>query len=68
MPTMMVPRFSAMSVSLSASGLADIGRSHLSLIEQGVRNPTLEIFYKTSRVLSVKSSEILRSIEFEMEK
>lgn len=28
------------------SGLADIGRTHLSAIERGVRKPTLETFLK----------------------
>ena len=28
------------------SGLADIGRTHLSAIERGVRKPTLETFFK----------------------
>ena len=27
------------------SGLADIGRTHLSAIERGVRKPTLETFF-----------------------
>ena len=31
------------------SGLADIGRTHLSAIERGERKPTLETFYRISQ-------------------
>ena len=33
------------------SGLADIGRTHLSAIERGERKPTLETFFKISDAL-----------------
>ena len=45
------------------SGLADIGRTHLSAIERGVRKPTLETFFKIADALSVKPSELMRLIE-----
>ena len=48
------------------SGLADIGRTHLSAIERGERKPTLETFYRISQALEVKASDILRSIEDEI--
>ena len=49
------------------SGLADIGRTHLSAIERGVRKPTLETFYRIGEALHIRSSTILQSIEKEMQ-
>ncbi len=45
------------------SGLADIGRSHLSAIERGERKPTLETLYKISNALGIKMSAIIAEIE-----
>ena len=45
------------------SGLADIGRTHLSAIERGVRKPTLETFFKIADALDIKPSELIRTIE-----
>ena len=45
------------------SGLADIGRTHLSAIERGVRKPTLETLYKISQALGVHMSELAEEIE-----
>jgi len=45
------------------SGLADIGRTHLSAIERGERRPTLETFYRISQALEVRPSDLMRSIE-----
>ena len=45
------------------SGLADIGRTHLSAIEKGERKPTLETLYRISTALEVKMSEIIVEIE-----
>lgn len=45
------------------SGLADIGRTHLSAIERGVRKPTLETLYRIAVALDVKMSEIVIEIE-----
>ena len=45
------------------SGLADIGRTHLSAIERGVRKPTLETLFKIADALNVKPSEIVKMIE-----
>lgn len=45
------------------SGLADIGRTHLSAIERGERKPTLETLYRISCALDVKMSDIVREIE-----
>lgn len=45
------------------SGLADIGRTHLSAIERGERKPTLETLYRISNALNVKMSDIVKEIE-----
>lgn len=45
------------------SGLSDIGRSHLSAIENGGRKPTLETLYRISRALGISMSEIVLEIE-----
>ncbi len=45
------------------SGLADIGRTHLSAIERGERKPTLETFFKISDALNVKASVLMQQIE-----
>lgn len=36
------------------SGLAGIGRTHLSAIERGARKPTLETFFRISEALGVR--------------
>lgn len=45
------------------SGLADIGRTHLSAIERGVRKPTLETFFKIADALDIAPSELMKIIE-----
>lgn len=50
------------------SGLADIGRTHLSAIERGVRKPTLETFFKIADALQIKPSELVKLIENEIAK
>ena len=50
------------------SGLADIGRSHLSAIERGERKPTLETFYRICNALDVKMSTVILKIEEELNK
>ncbi len=50
------------------SGLAGLGRTHLSAIERGVRKPTLETFYRLAEALQIKPSEIMRAIEEEVKK
>ena len=47
------------------SGLADIGRTHLSAIERGERRPTLDTFFKISQALDIRASDLLRAIEEE---
>lgn len=45
------------------SGLADIGRTHLSAIERGERKPTLETLYRIATAMDVKMSDIVSEIE-----
>ena len=49
------------------SGLADIGRTHLSAIERGERKPTLETFFRISEALRMQPSELMREIEKEIQ-
>lgn len=49
------------------SGLADIGRTHLSAIELGSRKPTLETLYRIAVALDVKMSDIVAEIEKRIE-
>ena len=49
------------------SGLADIGRTHLSAIERGPRKPTLETLYRIAVALDVKMSDIVAEIENRIE-
>ena len=45
------------------SGLADIGRSHLSAIERGERKPTLETLYRICTALDIKMSTLILKLE-----
>ena len=49
------------------SGLADIGRTHLSAIERGERKPTLETLYRLAIALDMKMSDIVKQIECRLE-
>lgn len=49
------------------SGLADIGRTHLSAIERGQRKPTLETFYRISCALDMKMSDLVIMLEERLE-
>ena len=49
------------------SGLADLGRTHLSAIEHGERKPTLETLYRLSGALEVPMWVIVKNIEEELE-
>ena len=48
------------------SGLACIGRTHLSAIENGERKPTLETFYRICQALDVKMETVIIEIEKEI--
>ena len=46
-----------------ASGLAGIGRTHLSAIERGQRKPTLETFFCIAEALDIPPSKLMKRIE-----
>ena len=50
------------------SGLAGIGRTHLSAIERGQRRPTMETFFKIAEALDMRPSTLMAEIEQELEK
>lgn len=50
------------------SGLAGIGRTHLSAIERGERKPTLETFFKIAYAMDIRPSVIMQAIEEENDK
>ena len=50
------------------SGLADIGRTHLSAIERGERKPTLETLYRIACALDMKMSDVMIVLENRLEK
>lgn len=45
------------------SGLADIGRTHLSAIERGERKPTLETLYRICNALDIRMSTFVLKLE-----
>lgn len=45
------------------SGLADIGRTHLSAIERGARKPTLETFFRIAEAMQMLPSDLLKRVE-----
>lgn len=45
------------------SGLAVIGRTHLSAIERGERKPTLETFFRICSAMNVPASSVMAEIE-----
>lgn len=45
------------------SGLADIGRTHLSAIERGERKPTLKTFFRLADALGMPASRLMEKIE-----
>ena len=49
------------------SGLAGIGRTHLSAIERGERKPTLETFFKIAYALDIRPSRMMAEIEEELQ-
>ena len=50
------------------SGLAGIGRTHLSAIERGERKPTLETLYRICTALDIKMSTVVLKLEEELQK
>lgn len=49
------------------SGLADLARGHLAMVERGERKPTLETLYRISLALNTPMWRIVQAIEQELE-
>lgn len=49
------------------SGLADLARGHLAMVERGERKPTLETLYRISRALNTPMWRIVQAIKQELE-
>ncbi len=49
------------------SGLAGIARTHLTMIENGTKQPNLETVWKIALALNMAPSELIQRIEEEME-
>ena len=50
------------------SGLADIGRSHLSAIERGERKPAMETFFRICCAMDMRMSDVALLLEQRLEK
>ena len=48
------------------SGLAGIARSHLAMIENGAKRPTVETLWKLAQAMDMRLSELVRMAEEEM--
>ena len=49
------------------SGLAGIARTHLTMIENGTKQPNFETVWKIALALGLKPSELVEEIEIELE-
>ena len=49
------------------SGLAGIARTHLTMIENGTKQPNFETVWKIALALELKPSELGEEIEMELE-
>ena len=48
------------------SGLAGIARTHLTMIENGTKQPNFETVWKIALALEMKPSELVEEIEMEL--
>jgi transcriptional regulator with XRE-family HTH domain len=46
--------------------LANIHRTYISQIERGLKSPTLEVVFSICNALSIKPSEFIKRIEYEL--
>ncbi len=49
------------------SGLAGIARTHLTMIENGTKQPNLETVWKIAQALDMPTSELIRLVEQEID-
>ena len=50
------------------SGFAGIARSHLSMIENGTKQPNFETVWRIALALDMRPSELVTEIEMELER
>lgn len=50
------------------SGLAGIARTHLTMIENGTKQPNFETIWKIALALDMKPSELVKEFEKELDK
>ena len=50
------------------SGLAGVARSHLAMIENGSKNPSVDTLWRIANALDMPLSELLRLVEAESAK
>ena len=50
------------------SGLAGVARSHLAMIENGSKNPSVDTLWRISDALGIPLSELFRMVEAETAK
>lgn len=50
------------------SGLAGIARSHLSMIENGSKQPNFETVWRIAEALEIRPSELVAEIEAEVKR
>ena len=48
------------------SGLSGVARSHLAMIENGAKRPTVETLWKLAQAMDMRLSELVRMAEEEM--
>jgi len=49
------------------SGLAGIARTHLTMIENGTKQPNFETLWRIAQALEMRPSELVQKIEYEIE-
>ena len=49
------------------ANLAELDRTYISLLERGLRQPTIETIFKLAEALSLKASALIQKIEMHNE-
>jgi transcriptional regulator with XRE-family HTH domain len=48
--------------------LSDLDRTYISLLERGLRQPTISTLFKIANALNISPSELVRLVEMELNK
>ncbi len=51
----------------TVSGLAGIARTHLTMIENGTKQPNLETIWKIAQAMDIKASKLIQLVEDALE-